>query len=285
MDLFVRKNNGEKEDFSFEKIYQSLQRVGVPRSLANSAVKEIKKKVYPGIKTKEIAHLISEYFKEKNLGYALKFNLKEGMKKLGPTGFPFEKYIGEIFAVKGFEVKLNQIIRGCCSNYEIDFTAKKGALFYIGECKFRKLFKGKVHLDVALANYARFLDIKKEIERKRELKGLKVKSILVTNRKFTTKAINYSKCVGVDLLGWRYPSDKGLEFLIEEEKLYPITILPSLDRYTSRLFISRRITLIKDLLDINLVLLSKETGVELKQLKSLQMEAKVLLSLKGRSKK
>jgi len=43
-----------------------------------------------------------------------------------------------------------------------------------------------------------FLDIKKG----KIFNGKnKTKSILVTNTKFTTKAIKYSKCIGVDLFG------------------------------------------------------------------------------------
>ena len=59
------------------------------------------------------------------------------------------------------------------------------------ECKYRNLRKGKVHSRDALANYARFLDIQKGSF----FKNKKMKSILVTNTKFTTKVIKYSKCV------------------------------------------------------------------------------------------
>ncbi|TDA42164.1 MAG: hypothetical protein DSO07_00795 [Thermoproteota archaeon] len=68
--------------------------------------------------------------------------------------------------------------------------------------------------------YMRFLDIKEV----RELKGV----ILVTNTKFSDQAIEFSRCYGLDLLGWKYPPGEGLEVKIEKSKMYPITVLSGL---------------------------------------------------------
>ena len=271
---FVIKFNGEEEPFSAKKVYQSARRVGASKKLAEEISKKVKKKIYPGIKTSEIFRLVKSLLKQEAPTVALKFNLKEGIKKLGPTGFPFEKYIGEIFSRGGFEVKLNQHPFGSCCRYEIDFLAKKNNLLYIGECKYRNLPGGKVHSDVALANYARFLDLKKGNFFSKELK---TKSLLVTNRKFTSKAIKYSNCVGVELLGWSYPKKQGLEYLIDSQKLYPITILPSLNKYLTEIFVSKKIMLTKDLLMIDIDKFSKETRIVKNKLKVLKKEAEILL--------
>ena len=271
---FVIKFNGEKEPFSAKKVYRSARRVGASKKLAEEISKKVKKKIYPGIKTSEIFRLVKSLLKQEAPAVALKFNLKEGIKKLGPTGFPFEKYIGEIFSRGGFEVKLNQHPFGSCCRYEIDFLAKKNNLLYIGECKYRNLPGGKVHSDIALANYARFLDLKKGNFFSKELK---TKSLLVTNRKFTSKAIKYSNCVGVELLGWSYPKKQGLEYLIDSQKLYPITILPSLNKYLTEIFVSKKIMLTKDLLMIDIDKFSKETKIVKNKLKVLKKEAEILL--------
>ena len=52
----------------------------------------------------------------------------------------------------------------------VDFLAKKDNFLYVGECKYRYLSKHKVHTDTALANYARFLDIKKGHSSKKDIK-------------------------------------------------------------------------------------------------------------------
>jgi len=276
--FYVINFNGEKEPFSVQKVYRSARRVGASKTLAEKIARTIEKEAYPGIKTSEIFNKVKKLLGQETPKAALKFNLKKGMKKLGPTGFPFEKYIGEIFSRNGWDMKLNRHTSGFCCKYEIDFLAKKGSLLYVGECKYRNLPGGKVHTSTALANYARFLDIKKggSLDKK-DFKNLNIKSLLVTNRKFTSRAIKYSKCVGVKLLGWNYPRGKGLEYLIDSQKLYPITILPSFKKYLGEIFASERMMLVQDLLKIDARKFAKKQKVVMKDLKSLIQEAKILL--------
>jgi hypothetical protein len=205
-EVFVINLRGEKEPFSFQKVYQSARNVGASKEVALKIAKEIEKEVFDGISTSRIFNRVFELLLKESPQSAIKFNLRRGMERLGPTGFPFEKFVAKIFEFEGFEVKTNQIIPGFCVSYEIDFLAKalsafkaplSGAkredLVYIGECKFRQEPGGRVDLKAALANYARFLDI----EKGRFLDSkMKYKSILVTNTKFTSEAIKYSECVG-----------------------------------------------------------------------------------------
>ena len=132
--LYVINSKGEKEPFSLLKLQRSIQRIGVSKKSAQEIAKIIQREAFPGIKTTEIARKLKKILSRESRKFSLKFNLKEGMRKLGPTGFPFEKYIGEILIAIGFKVLLNQIIPGrCCPFYEIDFLAQKNNLLYIGE--------------------------------------------------------------------------------------------------------------------------------------------------------
>ena len=275
---YVINSRGEKELFSLRKVYQSAKRIGASKSLAEEIAKTIQKEIYPGITTLEIFKKIKQILRWEAPNLAIKFSLKEAMRKLGPTGFPFEKYIVEIFSRQGFQVKLNQHIQGLCLRYEIDFLAQKGNLLYIGECKYRNLSEGRVHSDIALSNYARFLDLKKGyFLRQKTFKNFELKTILVTNTKFTTSAIRYSKCVNTCLLGWRYPKPKGLEYFIENQNLYPITILPSLKKDLADILTSEKIILAKDILKINPIKLAKKVKVSPSRFNLLIKEAKILL--------
>lgn len=276
--LYIINSYGERESFSVEKVYRSARRVGASKELAEKIARTIEKEVYSGITTLKIFKRVKKILQQKTPKAALKFNLKEGMKKLGPTGFPFEKYIGAIFSRNDFEVKLNQYISGFCCKYEIDFVARKDSLLYIGECKYHNLPGGRIHSNTALANYARFLDIKKgKFFNKNNYKNLRIKSLLVTNTKFTTKTIKYSNCVGVELLGWNYPRNEGLEDLIDSQGLYPITILPSLNRYLTEIFASKKIMLAQDILRIDVIKFAKKTKISEKHLRRLVKEAEILL--------
>jgi len=277
-NLFVINSQGEKELFSFKKVYHSVREVGVSKFLAIEIAKTIKNEAYPGIKTLEIFKKVKELLKKEAPGAAMRYSLKEGMRKLGPTGFPFEKYVGEIFSKNGFEVKLNQYIQGQCSRYEIDFLAKKDNLFYIGECKYHNLPGEQVHLNIALANYARFLDIKNgNFLKKDSFRNLRIESLLVTNTKFTAEVIQYSKCVNVKMLGWNYPRNKGLEHLIANQKLYPVTILPSFKGKLVDVFSEKRMMLAKDVFKIEVKEFAKKNKIPEEKLESMIKEAKVLL--------
>lgn len=277
---WIIKSKGEKKLFSSNKIRKSLRSVGVSFPLAKKITETLEKEAYSGIKTSDISNRIGEMLSKEDFSSAIRFRLKDGIRKLGPTGFPFEKYIGEILLKNGFKIKLNQHISGVCAHYEIDFLAEKGDILYIGECKFRYSAGDKVNLKVALANYARFLDLKKKFcfEKQNRFKNLKIKSILITNTKFTSQVTRYSKCVNVDILGWKYPKNRGLEKLIEKDKLYPITILPSFRSGLTGIFASEKMMLAKDILKINPIKFAKKSGVPLNKIKVLIREANFLFS-------
>ena len=274
MPLSVIKFNGEEELFSKQKVYKSARKCGASKKLAEEVSKIIEGEIYSGIKTLEIFRRVKSLLSRAEPGAALKFNLKKAIRKLGPTGFPFEEYVREILREEGFRVKDNRYIRGKCCEYEIDFLAEKGKILYVGECKYRNLLEGKVHSPVALESYAKFLDISNGGFFN---KSTQLKSFIVSSAKFTKKTIRYSNCVGIKLLGWNYPRNKGLEYLISNHKLYPITILSSLNRYLVEVLMEERIMSVQDLLDCGVDKLYRRTKIPKKKLNLLIKEAETLL--------
>jgi len=272
---------GEEESFSFKKVYQSAKRAGGSEVLAKTIAGNVQKNVYPGIKTSEIFRKVKNLLNKEDSSAAMKFSLKKAIQKLGPTGFVFEKYVAAILRNSGFDVKINQYLQGFCLKYEIDFWAQKENLLYIGECKYRNLLQeGVIHSNVALSNFARFMDIKDgNFVKQEKFKNCEIKTILVTNAKFSLDAIRFSLCRNVDLLGWRYPKDRGLEYFIETKNLYPITILPSLNNHLAEIFISKNIMLVKDLLKLDISKFSKENKMPLDCLENLVKQGKNLLKI------
>ncbi|MBI2042622.1 MAG: hypothetical protein HYT21_02690 [Candidatus Nealsonbacteria bacterium] len=277
--MYIVNSRGEKEPFSQKKLYRSAKRAGASDTAARTIAGTIAKEIYPGIKTAEIFRKIKGLLRKEAPVIALKFNIKDGMRKLGPTGFPFEKYTGEILSNLGYEVKINQFLPGrCVRSYEIDFVAKKEKEIYVGECKYRRYFGDRVHSQEALANYARFLDISNGSYFKSDRgKGFILKPMLVTNTKFSGRALDYCRCAGVELLGWNYPENNGLEHIIDEEKLYPITILPSLKPYLKDIFAKEKTMLVRDLLGINAAKFAKKHRVPVSDIQHLINQAEMLL--------
>jgi len=64
---------------------------------------------------------------------------------------------------------------------------------------------------------------------------------------------------------------------VEENKLYPITILPGLNSYLANFFVSKKIMLAQDILTINPKKLSKKLKIPEKQILILKKQAENLL--------
>jgi len=279
--VYIINFKGEKEPFSFKKVYQSAKRAGASNNLAKEIARRIQSEVYPGMKTSEIFNKIQTILSKKSFPVSIKFSLKDAIRRLGPTGFPFEKYIGEVLQKNGFQAKLNQYIYGICGiRYEIDFIAQRGDLLYVGECKYRNQPSALIHSGDVVETYGRFLDLKDgEFFQKRKYQKLRIMSIVVTNAKFTDASMKYAKCRQVELLGWRYPKKGGLEYLIESQGLYPITILPSFKNHLFECFNYHRMMLAQDILKTSPQKLAEKIDVSLKEINPLVEEAKILLGL------
>jgi len=262
---------GQREPFSLKKVYRSVIRAGGSKELAHKISREIESKLYPDILTKEIFKNIKTSLKKENLKTSIRFALKEGIRKLGPDGFVFEKYIAELFRENGYTAKNNQWLDGKCIDYETDVVLEKENIILIGECKYRNQPGERIDVGVCLKVYATFLDIKNNGSLKKEAKPM-----VITNAKFTNKAIKYSECQGIKLLGWNYPEDQGLEYLIESKNFYPITVLPSFNKSFLEVFFNNNIINIQDVLSINIEKFSKKVNMSSVQLEKLRKEAQIL---------
>ena len=71
---------------------------------------------------------------------------------------------------------------------------------------------------------------------------------LITNTKFTSAAINYGSCVGLNMLSWDYPKSNNLHDRIQRYGVYPITVLQSISAVQAEALMARNIVLCKDIL-------------------------------------
>jgi hypothetical protein len=272
----VVKLNGEKEQFSVKKVINSAKKAGANDFLARKIAKKIEKEVYQDIKTSDIFESIKSELKREDPYVALRFNLKEAMKKLGPAGFCFEEFVRDILSNYGMTVYVNKIISGECSSYELDFLAEKENLTYLGECKFRNDSKDRIDINIPLKSYAILDDIKGA----GRFKDKKLNFLIVTNSKFTNEAVKYSDCKKIELIGWNHPKGQGLEYLIESKKLYPVTILPSFKGYLMEVFNKEKLMLAEKVFTIDIEKFSKRYNIPKRQLEDLKKEAEVLLGKK-----
>ena len=145
------------------------------------------------------------------------------------------------------------------------------------ECKYHK-YKGiYTGLKEAMYTYTRLLDIHEGYAANHM--GAKIETaMLVTNTKFSEDAIAFSECRGIDLLGWRHPERNGLERIVDNQRLYPLTILPRLEPGEAAALASCGLILVRDLLRSDLRDISDKTRLPLGRLEMLSRQAQELLA-------
>ncbi len=222
----ITKADGTKEFFNPEKLLDSLLRARADRNTAEDIVEKINKEIREGMTTSQIYERAFDLLNGKSKKTAMKYSIRRSILNLGPTGFPFEKYVSEIFKAKGYEVRVGQIIQGKCIEHEVDMLAWNDKEVIVSEIKFHNELSAKSDTKVALYVKARFDDL---VGQKIKLAGVEreiKKGILITNTKFTDNAKDYAECVGTfEMMSWDYPKENNLFDMIDETKMQPLTAI------------------------------------------------------------
>ena len=240
-DIFVIKKNGERELYSDSKVLRSIDRVGIKKELQDQVLAQVHESLKPNITTKEIFLTIREHLGKTNKKAELRFNLKDAIFQLGPTGFPFEQYLERIFRDLGYNCSTDIIMNGECVKHEIDLLLEKDGKKSVVEAKFHNTPGTKTDVQTSLYTYARFLDVKE--------KNNISEVWLITNTKLTEDAIVYAQCKGIRAIGWAYPDEGNLQDVVENPEHYPITILKDLTREERERLLLNNIILTCDLIN------------------------------------
>jgi hypothetical protein len=264
----IIKASGETENFNSSKIYKTLIEAGASRGLAQEIADAVRKSAREGITTHKILEIVLNKLKN-NPGVRARYDLKRAIMSLGPTGFPFERYFADILQEYGYSVEVGNHIKGKRIIHEVDISAKdnKNKKFMI-ECKYHNEPGKPTKLHPALYTYARFLDLGKKFDQ----------AWLVTNTKCSKDAKQYALGVGLKITSWKYPEKESLLKLIMNKKLYPITILKSLDDKTKKKLFDMDIVLAKNIQNYTLAKICEKTELSEKKIKKILNELNLILS-------
>ena len=237
----ITKADGTRESFDPHKLTRSLERSGVEREVAQSVLREIETELYDGITTQEIYRRAFARLRTHKRPAAARYSLKRAVLEFGPSGFPFEAYLAELFRAEGYETGIDRIISGICVEHEVDVVLKKGATSTYVEAKFHNAAGFKTDLKTVLYVQARVEDIAAAARGRGDSSA--VAGMVVTNTKFTSHAVQYSACAGLELLSWEQPRGRTLHDRIEAQGLYPVTALTTLSRREKLDLLSQRVVL------------------------------------------
>jgi hypothetical protein len=121
----ITKANGKTSLFDPVKLWNSLTKAGARDETAHAIVDAISHELYPGISTRKIYRRAFKLLKERSRHLAARYNLKNAIMQLGPSGYPFEKFIGELLRHQGYTVLVSVTIEGKCVSHEDDVVAEK----------------------------------------------------------------------------------------------------------------------------------------------------------------
>jgi hypothetical protein len=270
MNIRVTKGDGEKVKFNPEKLKKALESSGAGKAEQEKIVSLVIKNLYDGIPTGKIYRMAFDFLKKESQRVAGRYKLKNAIMELGPTGFPFERFVGKIFETMGYEVQTGVIVQGRCVTHEVDVIARKPNEMLMIECKFHSDSLSKSSVQVPLYINSRFQDVKATWEKEFGL-DIRYQGGVVTNTRFSEDAEKYGTCTGLQMISWDYPIDNGLKSRIDKSGLHPVTSLISLTKAQKQRILEKGIVLCSELNDNRNLL--KEIGIQERQINRILREA------------
>jgi hypothetical protein len=245
--FLIKKASGQTVPFMPERLKRSLHKAGATDEEAAKILEQISSRLFNGISTKRIYRMAFDALKRSSGHKAARYHLKKGIMELGPSGFPFEKFIAEILKWQGYETRTGVIAHGKCVSHEVDVIAEKGIEYIMVECKYHN--RPGLYCDVKIPLYvhSRFRDLNTAWTSIPGRQDKMYTGWLVTNTRFSLDAIQYGVCAGLKLIGWDYPANGGLKDQIDRLGLYPITCLTSLNKTEKQFLLDKNIVLTNEL--------------------------------------
>ena len=267
----VTKVNGELQHFDREKVIRTCLRLQCSREYADNVADRIQSKLYEGITTREILRMIYRYSAERRPQVRYEVDLRKAISLLRSKP-DFEQFIARLLSEYGYNVTGPQIVRGRCVEHEIDAAAGiDGGIVYV-EVKHHiwpHTYNGK---DIFLQAQATLEDLVNGYE-----SGFNKirfnKAMVICNTKLSDHAIRYADCAQIEYICWKSPKDNSLEKLVEDKRLYPITVLKTLDSRTEARFGDAGIVLLSELLHLDVEELSVRTKVSKDKIRKLVKRA------------
>jgi Holliday junction resolvase len=256
----VIKESGQAETFDRKKILRSILNSGVPSKEAEDIIERAVRELTPPLTTRKIFRAVKKNLRRFDTVCTMKYSLKQAIYDLGPTGYPFERYIAKVLEREGYRVGVGSFVEGKCVRHEVDVIARKDTHVYFVECKFHKRRKTTSDVKTALYVQARFQDIDSAHRANRA--KFDRRGMLVTNTRFTSEAVKYADCMGLRMLGWKHPKGQSLEKMIEGGRTYPVTVLTSAGKAICQRLAEAGIVLASEVLDVDVKALARLAGVK-----------------------
>lgn len=277
-EVMVKKASGELEPFVPGKLADSLRSAGADEELVESILADIRGSLVEGMTTRKIYARALSLLGRRRRAARSRYRVKDALMELGKSGYPFERYIGEIFTALGYQVEVGIVVPGLAITHEMDVIATGKGRQLLLECKYSQKQDNHVSIQVPLYVRSRVDDIVARRRDEEQWQGLEFIGGIVTNTRFSDDSISYAHHYGLELLSWDYPRGNALRDLVERFRIYPVTILSTISAATKETLIAEGIVSCQQLARDNRIPL--ELGLGAKKRHALESELQAILGTK-----
>ena len=270
----IVKRSGEIVAYDPEKLKRSLIKSGAQIDVIDNIMKIIGKEAHDGSTTKQIYKIAFGLLKKTGNATAARYNLREAISHLGPAGFHFEKYIARLFESENYKTTTNITLQGKCVSHEVDVFIKKDNVLAMVECKFHGGKEATDNVKIPMYVLSRFNDLKEKEYLVFDRKEFITACWIVSNTRFTSDAIDFAKCSGLNLMSWNYPPNEDIKSKIDRDSMYPLTCLTTLTIAEKDKLLSLELLLVKDLSNNRYLL--EEIGISPNRIKNVLKEVSEL---------
>ena len=272
----IIKHSGDIVDYNPEKLKSSLLKSGAGQLVVKDILRQLEQEIFEGMSTKQIYKLAFGLLKKASNSHAARYNLRQAIQLLGPAGFFFEKFVARLFQSEKYEAQTNLTLQGKCVSHEIDVMIEKNNIVAMVECKFHAHREAVSDVKVPMYILSRFNDLK---EKPFQLFGKKQpisKCWIVTNNRFSSDAVTFGSCSGLNMLSWDFPLDHNLRTKIDNNHLYPVTSLTTLSLTEKDKLLILDVILVKEIINHSDCL--EKIGLSPNRIKNVLKEASALCS-------
>ena len=272
--ILITKKSGEKVPFEERKLINSLKRSGASDTDVQKVLEALDGQLVDGMSTHKIYQKAYALLKTKSHKVAGRYRLKKAIMELGPTGYPFERFVGKLIEFMEYDTQVGVIVQGKCVQHEVDVVAESEQKRIIVECKYHREGNRKSDVKVAMYIRSRFNDIENAWKQEGKLNHQELEGWLVTNTRFTEDALSFGNCSGLKLISWDYPEIGSLRQRIDHAGLHPITSLHSMTKKEKQYILDEGLVLCRELTEDVLA----KFGIRAPKICKIMEEAKSLIS-------
>jgi hypothetical protein len=259
-NINVKKWNKTRELYDRAKLVRTLQKYRLSPEEIEDVLQNTENRLYDGVTTKKILAILHEEIEHSQI-QVKKSDLRAalGAMKSAPD---FEIYVQKLFRGLGYDVTPNRVIQGHCVTHEIDGVAVKDGKQYYIETKHHSKTHNLTPFIDSLAVKAKLDDIRNgydEGKNRYDFEG----ALLICNTRMTEHASDYSRCVGIEHIGWNTPVGNGIDAMIERSRVFPFTVLPTLTKNEARKLSSIGVITVQDILNVKTSVLGESRVKEL----------------------